>query len=73
MVSALQEIDVASIDPIDEPMLFCDPARPRLTWQKFEMLWLTDSGKRSLPKIVDQFENALRDARLRFHPPLQVL
>jgi hypothetical protein len=66
--SALQNQKTIAIDPINEPMLLCNPSGPPPFQIFLERLWLADSRERAPQSIADDIVDPLEDFAVLFLP-----
>jgi hypothetical protein len=58
MKPCLQEVHAVVADEINQSILACDPPRPDVSPDLFEVLGLPDAGKRISHHCLDQIENS---------------
>jgi hypothetical protein len=70
VIPALDQVDAASVDSIDQAMFLRDPARPRV--DRFQPLRLAKPGARVARDALEQFQDLGPHTRLRLNPKLEI-
>jgi hypothetical protein len=73
METRLQEVHTVVADQINQSILACDAPRPDVGPDLFEVLGLSDAGKRISHHCLDQIENSKSCLPVRINPPAQIL